>query len=87
MASVALMGVVVNDDSSAAGNKMFSAPPAPAHLRPLFADLGRDQPAEYRQRSDQLARSCTDRGVRFTHGGEGWPFPLDVVPRLLGALK
>jgi len=35
----------------------------------------------------QLARTFRDRGVRFTNSGEEWPFPLDVVPRLLGAFE
>ncbi len=88
MASVALMRMVFDDDSSAAWNEMFSAPgrPRPIYER-LFAELGRYQPSELRQRSEQLARTFTDRGVTFAHSGEERPFPLDVVPRLVGALE
>ncbi len=38
-------------------------------------------------REGGLARTFTDRGVTFANSGEERPFPLDVVPRLLGALE
>ncbi|HEY5010707.1 MAG TPA: circularly permuted type 2 ATP-grasp protein, partial [Acidimicrobiales bacterium] len=88
MASVTQVSMVFDDDSSAAWNEMFSAPgtPRPIYER-LFAELGRYQPAELRQRSEQLSHTFSERGVTFAHSGEERPFPLDVVPRLIGALE
>src|SRR5664280_1369157 len=88
MASVTLVGMVFEVDSSAAWNEMFSAPgkPRPIYER-LFAELGRYQPAELRQRSEQLSHTFSERGVTFAHSGEERPFPLDVLPRLIGALE
>jgi uncharacterized circularly permuted ATP-grasp superfamily protein len=88
VASVALMGMVFEDDAPGAWNEMFSAPgrPRPIYQR-LFAELDRYSPAELRQRSEQLARTFSDRGVTIAHCGEERPFPLDLVPRLFGALE
>ena len=82
------MGMVFEDESSAAWNEMFIAPgrPRPIYER-LFAELDRYQPSELRQRSEQLSHTFSDRGVTFAHSGEERPFPLDVVPRLIGALE
>ena len=88
MASVTLVGMVFDDDSSTAWNEMFSAPgePRPIYER-LFSELGRYQPAELRQRSEQFSHTFSERGVTFAHSGEERPFPLDVLPRLIGALE
>ncbi|NNN08821.1 MAG: circularly permuted type 2 ATP-grasp protein [Acidimicrobiaceae bacterium] len=82
------MGVVFEDDVSGAWNEMFSAPgqPRPIYER-LLADLNAYQPQELRLRSEQLAHTFIDRGVTFAHSGEERPFPLDLVPRILGALE
>ena len=82
------MGMAFDDDSSGVWNEMFSAPGRPRPIcERLFAELARYQISELRQRSEQLARTFTDRSVTFAHRGEERPFPLDVVPRLLGALE
>ena len=88
MASVSQMGMLFEDDASGAWNEMFSAPgqPRPIYER-LFAELDRYQPAELRQRTDQLSRTFAERGVTFAHRGEERTFPLDLVPRLVGALE
>jgi uncharacterized circularly permuted ATP-grasp superfamily protein len=82
------MGVAFERDASGAWNEMFSAPGV---ARPLYerllADLNAYQPQELRQRSEQLSRTFVDRGVTFAHSGEERPFPLDLVPRILGALE
>jgi uncharacterized circularly permuted ATP-grasp superfamily protein len=39
---------------------------------------------ELRARCDVLARTYLDQGVTFDVGGEERPFPLDVVPRVIG---
>ena len=82
------MGVVFEDDVSGAWNEMFSAPGQPRGVyERLLGDLNAYQPQELRQRSEQLARTFVDRGVTFAHSGEERPFPLDLVPRILGALE
>ena len=47
-------------------------------LRPL-------EPADLRFRSDQLARTFTERGVTFAFKGVERPFPLDLIPRIIDA--
>ena len=82
------MAVAFEGDTSGAWNEMFASPgqPRPIYER-LLADLNAYQPQELRQRSEQLARTFIDRGVTFAHSGEERPFPLDLVPRILGALE
>jgi len=82
------MGLVFEGDASGAWNEMFDAPgkPRPIYER-LFAELDRFEPAELLQRSDQLSHTFLDRGVTFAHSGEERPFPLDLMPRLLGAAE
>ncbi len=82
------MGMVFEEDASGAWNEMFSAPgtPRPIYER-LIAELDRYPTSELRQRSEQLSRTFSDRGVTFAYSGNERPFPLDLVPRLLGALE
>ena len=47
-------------------------------LRPL-------EPVDLQFRSEQLARTFTERGVTFAYGGEERPFPLDLIPRIIEA--
>lgn len=42
-------------------------------------------PEEFRSRSESLARSYLDQGVTFDYAGEERPFPLDAIPRVVGA--
>jgi len=83
-----MMGMVFEDDSSGAWNEMFEAPGKPRSIyQRLFTELDRYDPAELLQRSDQLSHTFLDRGVTFAHSGEERPFPLDLMPRLLGAVE
>jgi uncharacterized circularly permuted ATP-grasp superfamily protein len=69
-----------------AWDEMFTAlgEPRPAFgplheaLRPLSSD-------ELRARADSLARGFLERGVTFDFEGHEQPFPLDIVPRVVGA--
>jgi len=83
MASVTQVSMVFDDDSSAPGMRCS----APRKSRPiyerLFAELGRYSPRNS-ARSEQLSNTFSERGVTFAHSGEERPFPLDVVPRLIG---
>lgn len=82
------MGVDFESDLSGAWNEMFVAPGQPRALyERLLVDLNAYSLQELQQRSEQLARTFIDRGVTFGHSGEEQPFPLDVVPRILGALE
>ncbi|HEV7211802.1 MAG TPA: circularly permuted type 2 ATP-grasp protein, partial [Blastococcus sp.] len=65
----------------------------------MFAEAGNPRPAysglyaavqpidgeELAARADLLSQTYRDAGVTFAHAGEEQPFPLDIVPRLIGA--
>ena len=40
---------------------------------------------ELAARADLLSQTYRDAGVTFAHAGEEQPFPLDIVPRVIGA--
>src|SRR3712207_1760795 len=40
---------------------------------------------ELSARADLLSQTYRDAGVTFAHAGEEQPFPLDIVPRVIGA--
>lgn len=69
-------------------DEMFEGTDAP-RVREGYADvhrrLGELNPADVRARADFLSRIYTEQGVTFDIGGEERPFPLDLVPRLVGA--
>ncbi len=52
-----------------------------AALREVFVKLPKQ---EVLARAESLAASYLDQGVTFGVGGEERPFPLDIVPRLIG---
>lgn len=52
---------------------------------PLHAVLTGLSGVELRTRADALARAYIDQGVTFDLGGEERPFPLDLVPRVIGS--
>src|SRR3954451_19020493 len=73
---------------AAAWDEMFERPGQPrTPYRSLFAALQPLAPSDLRFRADQLARVFTDRGVTFAFAGEERPFPLDLIPRILGAAE
>jgi uncharacterized circularly permuted ATP-grasp superfamily protein len=75
-------------DTSGAWNEMFSAPGEPRALyERLVSDLQGFSLSELRARADALQRTFIDRGVTFAHSGEERPFPLDLVPRIIGSLE
>ena len=65
----------------------------------MFGEVGRARPAyaglfasmqpidgeELAARADVLSQTYRDAGVTFAHAGEEQPFPLDIVPRVIGA--
>ncbi|HEY4624951.1 MAG TPA: circularly permuted type 2 ATP-grasp protein, partial [Blastococcus sp.] len=51
----------------------------------LFASLQPIDAEELGARADLLSQTYRDAGVTFAHAGEEQPFPLDIVPRVIGA--
>src|SRR3954449_11757488 len=51
----------------------------------LFASLQPIDGEELSARADLLSQTYRDAGVTFAHAGEEQPFPLDIVPRVIGA--
>ncbi|HZB20157.1 MAG TPA: circularly permuted type 2 ATP-grasp protein, partial [Blastococcus sp.] len=49
-----------------------------ASLQPMAGD-------ELAARADVLSQTYRDAGVTFAHAGEEQPFPLDIVPRVIGS--
>jgi uncharacterized circularly permuted ATP-grasp superfamily protein len=71
-----------------AWDEMFAAPGKPrAAYDALVSVLQPMDPAELRYRADQLARVFTERGVTYDYAGEERPFPLDLIPRVIGAME
>lgn len=66
-------------------DEMFGGPAQPraaylglyGSLQPMAAD-------ELAARADLLSQTYRDAGVTFAHAGEEQPFPLDIVPRVIG---
>src|SRR4051794_7060496 len=56
----------------------------PAYAR-VFASLAPIDGGELAPRADVLSQTYRDAGVTFAHAGEEQPFPLDIVPRVIGA--
>ncbi len=73
---------------AAAWDEMFERPGQPRRAyQALLTALQPLDPSELRYRADQMARAFTDRGVTFDHAGEERPFPLDLIPRIIGAVE
>src|SRR3954454_6251272 len=67
-------------------DEMFAAAddPRPAYAG-LFASMQPIDGDELTARADVLSQTYRDAGVTFAHAGEEQPFPLDIVPRVIGA--
>jgi uncharacterized circularly permuted ATP-grasp superfamily protein len=67
-------------------DEMFGGPALPrAAYAGLFAALQPMAAEELAARADLLSQTYRDAGVTFAHAGEEQPFPLDIVPRVIGA--
>jgi uncharacterized circularly permuted ATP-grasp superfamily protein len=67
-------------------DEMFGGPALPrAAYAGLFAALQPMAVDELAARADLLSQTYRDAGVTFAHAGEEQPFPLDIVPRVIGA--
>ena len=67
-------------------DEMFAAPsqPRPPYTG-LFSSLQPMSGEELAARADVLSQTYRDAGVTFAHAGEEQPFPLDIVPRVIGS--
>jgi uncharacterized circularly permuted ATP-grasp superfamily protein len=54
-------------------------------VEPLYGALLQLSGADLRAREESLARGFLQRGVTFDYEGQEHPFPLDIVPRIIGA--
>src|ERR1700709_1707820 len=81
------MGDLLDDYTlSNAWDEMFSAPGRPRdHYSALFSVLQTLSSRDFDARCDARDRAFRDQGITFQLSGEERPFPLDLVPRIIGA--
>jgi uncharacterized circularly permuted ATP-grasp superfamily protein len=69
-------------------DEMFSADGLPhPHMRALHDALQLLTGDDLAQRAAARDRSFRDQGVTFSHDGQEWVFPLDLIPRLIPAAE
>jgi len=51
----------------------------------VYAEIDRMSGDDLYSRAEALASTYLAQGVTFDHAGEERPFPLDIVPRVVGA--
>jgi uncharacterized circularly permuted ATP-grasp superfamily protein len=67
-------------------DEMFGGDGLPhPHMRALYDALQMLTGEDLAQRAAARDRSFRDQGVTFSHAGEEWVFPLDLIPRLIPA--
>src|SRR5580693_9523787 len=57
------------------------------HMRALYDALQTLTSDDLARRAEARDRSFRDQGVVFSHAGEEWVFPLDLIPRLIPAAE
>jgi uncharacterized circularly permuted ATP-grasp superfamily protein len=69
-------------------DEMFGADGLPhPHTRALYDALQTLTGDDLARRAEARDRSFRDQGVVFSHAGEEWVFPLDLIPRLIPATE
>ena len=69
-------------------DEMFGADGLPhPHTRALYDALQTLTGDDLARRAEARDRSFRDQGVTFSHAGEEWLFPLDLIPRLIPAAE
>jgi uncharacterized circularly permuted ATP-grasp superfamily protein len=69
-------------------DEMFAADGLPhRHVTALHEALQTLSVDDLAQRAAARDRSFADQGVTFSHAGEEWLFPLDLIPRLIPATE
>lgn len=51
----------------------------------VYAEIAKMSGEDLHSRAEALANTYLAQGVTFDHAGEERPFPLDIVPRVVGA--
>ncbi len=78
------MGSLFDGYHSVAYDEMFAGNGAPhPHTKALFDALQLLSGADLEERVAVLDRSMRDQGITFSHAGQEWIFPLDLIPRLI----
>jgi uncharacterized circularly permuted ATP-grasp superfamily protein len=78
------MGSLFDSYHSVAYDEMFAGDGAPhSHTKALFEALQLLSSADLEERVGVLQRSLRDQGITFSHAGQEWIFPLDLIPRLI----
>src|SRR6267378_1168894 len=73
---------------SPAYDEMFGADGLPhPHMRALYNALQTLTGDDLARRAEARDRSFRDQGIVFSHAGEEWIFPLDLIPRLIPAAE
>jgi uncharacterized circularly permuted ATP-grasp superfamily protein len=81
-----MAGLLDDYPRGAAYDEMFLSDGVPhPHMRALYDALQLLTGEDLVQRAAARDRSYRDLGVTFSHSGEEWVFPLDLVPRLIPA--
>ncbi|PZS36292.1 MAG: UDP-N-acetylmuramate dehydrogenase [Pseudonocardiales bacterium] len=82
------MGSLFDSYHSVAYDEMFAGDGAPhPHTKALFDALQLLSNADLEERVRVLHRSLRDQGITFSHAGQEWIFPLDLIPRLIPAAE
>jgi len=69
-------------------DELFGADGLPhPHMRALYDVLQTLTGDDLARRAEARDRSFRDQGVVFSHAGEEWVFPLDLIPRLIPAAE
>jgi uncharacterized circularly permuted ATP-grasp superfamily protein len=69
-------------------DEMFGADGLPhPHVRALHNALQTLTGDDLARRAEARDRSFRDQGIVFSHAGEEWIFPLDLIPRLIPAAE
>jgi len=69
-------------------DEMFGADGLPhPHMRALHNALQTLTGDDLARRAEARDRSFRDQGIVFSHAGEEWIFPLDLIPRLIPAAE
>ncbi len=83
-----MAGLLDGYPRGAAYDEMFDADGQPRpHMRALYDALQLLSPENLTRRGAARDRSFLDQGVTFSHEGEEWIFPLDLIPRLIPAAE
>src|SRR2546430_8966829 len=78
------MGGLLAGYRSSADDEMVDANGMPhPHTRSLYDALQLLSSSDLAERVDARNRVSRNQGVTFSHAGEEWVFPLDLVPRLI----